>query len=109
MTLHVQQPSTQVIHQPEQDRFAMMVEAQTAGFAEYRETGAQARAFTHTEIDESFQGQGLAKQLVTEALDLTREQGLTVLPYCPLVRSFIAKHSEYLQLVPAERRHEFGL
>jgi hypothetical protein len=32
-----------------------------------------------------------------------------VLPYCPFVKSYIQKHPEYLDLVPAERRASFDL
>jgi hypothetical protein len=31
------------------------------------------------------------------------------MPYCPFVRKFIAKHDEYVALVPAEHREKFGL
>jgi predicted GNAT family acetyltransferase len=32
-----------------------------------------------------------------------------VVPYCPFVRSWITEHSEYADLVPADRREQFGL
>ena len=44
-----------------------------------------------------------------EALDQTRLTGRMVLPYCVVVRGFIAKHPDYLDLVPVEHREEFGL
>jgi uncharacterized protein len=34
---------------------------------------------------------------------------LAVLPYCPFVQGFIARHREYLDLVPVERRPKFAL
>ncbi|WP_420803744.1 GNAT family N-acetyltransferase [Saccharopolyspora erythraea] len=42
-------------------------------------------------------------------LDSARERGLEVLPHCPFVRSWIARHPEYLELVPEDRRAEFDL
>jgi hypothetical protein len=32
-----------------------------------------------------------------------------VLPHCPFVKSYIAKHPEYLDLVPEAERGGFGL
>lgn len=32
-----------------------------------------------------------------------------MLPYCPFVKAFIAKHEEYLDLVPEAKRARFGL
>jgi predicted GNAT family acetyltransferase len=48
-------------------------------------------------------------RLVGFALDTTRAEGLSVDPYCPYVRDFIAKRHEYLDLVPPERRAKFQL
>jgi predicted GNAT family acetyltransferase len=67
-------------------------------------------AFTHTEMDSSFSGRGLAKHLVTEVLDDARRRGLAVLPFCPFVRKFIAQNpAQYLDLVPEQDRNRFGL
>ena len=63
----------------------------------------------HTVIDDAYGGRGLAKILVRAALDQTRAISRPVLPYCKVVRGFIAKHPDYLDLVPADRREEFGL
>jgi predicted GNAT family acetyltransferase len=32
-----------------------------------------------------------------------------VLPFCPFVNDFIARHREYVDLVPENHRQEFGL
>jgi predicted GNAT family acetyltransferase len=42
------------------------------------------RIFHHTVVDEQFGGRGLSKFLVAEALDDSRERGVTVVPVCPL-------------------------
>ena len=66
-------------------------------------------SFVHTETDPAFSGRGLAKQLVTAALDDVRSRGLAVLPFCPYVKKFIAENPDYLDLVPAAQRGRFGL
>lgn len=104
-----------VVRQDEESRFVILVDGELAGFAAFRPAArGTLRAFTHTEISAAFQGRGLAPRLVRAALEATRDAGLAVLPYCPLVRRFIAEHADadrggYLALVPADRRAEFSL
>lgn len=92
----------------ERNRYEISVDGRPAGFTEYERRG-DAVAFLHTEIDSEYSGKGLAGKLIGYALDDVREQELAVLPYCPFVRSFIAKHTEYTDLVPASKRAEFEL
>ncbi len=89
-------------------RFEALVDQQVAGFAQYRDQGAQ-RAFIHTVIEPAYQGRGLASQLISAALAETRARGLAVLPFCPFVRSYLLKHPAELGLVPAPERARFGL
>ena len=49
------------------------------------------RIFHHTVVDEQFGGRGLSKILVAEALEDSRERGVTVVPVCPL---FVKKLQE---------------
>ena len=51
-------------------------------------------------------GQGLGGVLVRAALDRARERGLAVLPQCPFVRGWIAKHPDYADLVRSRARRE---
>lgn len=92
----------------EKNRFEIWVDGELAGFTEHRERGS-AVAYVHTEIAERFGGKGLAGQLIRETLDIERERGTKILPYCPFVKAFIQKHPAYLDLVPAERRAAFEL
>ena len=94
----------QVTDNPDESRFEIRADGQLAGFAQYHLRGSQI-AFTHTETDDRFRGHGLAGQLVREALGAARERHLTVLPYCPFVRSWIAGHPEYADLIrsPGDR------
>ena len=55
----------------------------------------------HTEVDPAHSGQGHAATLARGALDDARERGLRVVPSCPYVASYIAKHPEYADLVAA--------
>jgi predicted GNAT family acetyltransferase len=92
----------------EQHRYEIRVDGELAGFVQYRRrTGLI--ALIHTEIDQRFEGRGLASQLIAGVLDEARAAGVSVLPFCPFVNSYIERHREYVELVPEEFRPEFGL
>jgi predicted GNAT family acetyltransferase len=101
--------NVRVLDVPERSRFEIRVDDELAGFTEYRRRRGLI-AFTHTLIDPRFEGHGLASRLVQTALSEARSEGLSVLPFCPFVRSYIAAHGEeYLDLVPADLRDTFDL
>ncbi|HLN76550.1 MAG TPA: GNAT family N-acetyltransferase [Nocardioidaceae bacterium] len=101
--------SISVRENPDQSRYEIYDGETLAGFSEYKLTGERI-AFIHTEVAPAFGGRGLAKRLVAEELDEARRRGLAVLPFCPFVRSFIAKNVDaYLDLVPEKERDRFGL
>ncbi len=89
-------------------RYEASIDGALLGFAAYR-IQPPAISFTHTEVNERFERQGIASALIREALEDARRRDLEVLPFCPFVSSFIAKHHEYVELVPASRRERFGL
>lgn len=98
----------QVADNPDKARFEIRVDGQLAGFVQYQ-LGDNEIAFTHTQTDDRFRGHGLAGRLVQAALDEARERHLAVLPYCPFVKDWITRHREYANLVPEDRRRQFGL
>jgi predicted GNAT family acetyltransferase len=100
--------TTTVTPRPDAHRYEVSVSGEPAGFTEYKPAGRLV-AFLHTEVDPALSGRGLASTLIGHALDDVRAQGKGALPYCPFVRGFIAKHPEYLDLVPEDRRAQFEL
>jgi hypothetical protein len=100
--------AAQVVDDVARSRFEVLVDGEVAGFAEYRRTPT-AVSFTHTVVDPAFEGRGLGSVLARRALDAVRESGAAVLPFCPFIRAWIARHPEYLDLVPAGRRARFDL
>lgn len=89
-------------------RFEIRASGELAGFVEYSDSDG-VRTMPHTEVDEKFQGRGLASQLIGKALEATRADGLQVLPVCPAVQRYIGKHPDLRDLVPSEQRERFEL
>jgi uncharacterized protein len=84
--------------EPEQRRYEVRLDGELAGRADYRRE-QDVITFTHTEVDPAYEGQGLGSRLVRFALDDVRERGLRVIPRCPFIRSWIADHDDYADLV----------
>lgn len=98
-----------VSNNSQQHRFEIVVDGTVAGFADYHDHGRR-RTFTHTEIDDAYEGQGLGSTLVRHVLDDAREHELEVIPVCPFVRDYIARHlDQYVDLVPEPMREKFDL
>ena len=55
--------------------------------------------FTHTEVPAALRERGIASRLMAGALDEVRRWGLEVVPQCPFVATFIARHKEYRELL----------
>ena len=102
------EPAISIADNADEQRYEVLVDGEIAGFAQYRLRPGLI-AFTHTEVDDSFEGHGLGGKLVAFALDDARERGLAVLPFCPFVNGYIERHREYVDLVPEANREQFGL
>ncbi|HEX3563198.1 MAG TPA: GNAT family N-acetyltransferase [Solirubrobacterales bacterium] len=58
----------EVTDAPDRDRFELSIDGEVVGFTTYRARPGLI-AFIHTEIDERFQGRGLADRLIRFALE----------------------------------------
>jgi predicted GNAT family acetyltransferase len=78
--------------------YEVLVDGVHAGFA-FFQTRPDALVFTHTEIDDAFEGKGVGSVLAKGALDDVRARGLLVVPQCPFIRGWIERHPAYQDLV----------
>ncbi|SDS86880.1 hypothetical protein SAMN04488570_2904 [Nocardioides scoriae] len=89
--------TTTVTRDEAASRWEIRVDDQLVGFAAYQRTPDEI-VFTHTEIDEGHEGEGLGGRLVRAALDDVRAEGLRALPICPFVQAFLDRHPDYQDL-----------
>jgi predicted GNAT family acetyltransferase len=90
--------SPRVSDNPDRSRYEAFVDDRLAGFAEYK-LRKDVIIFTHTEVDDAFEGQGVGSTLARGVLDAARDAGLRVRPHCPFIRGWIEKHPDYQDLV----------
>ncbi|WP_062132918.1 GNAT family N-acetyltransferase [Demequina aestuarii] len=82
---------TTVTRNESESRYDVHVDGELAGFAQYEIDGDRA-AFTHTEVFEAYQGDGVAGTLAGEALADTASRGLTIVPVCPYIAKYLDRH-----------------
>lgn len=73
-------------------RFEAHVDGAVA-FADYSQEGDRI-LFTHTEVPEALEGQGIGSALIRAALETVRERGLKVVPLCSFVAAYMQRHPE---------------
>lgn len=84
---------------PELQRYEAVIGGEVAGFAVY-ELGDEQIAFTHTEVDDAYEGRGVGGAIARFALDAVRAEGTrSVRPLCPFFAAWIGKHPDYADLV----------
>jgi len=64
---------------------------------EYRRLGDDRLDLVHTGVPTQFEGRGYGSALVKAALQMARDEDLTVIPTCPYARAWIEKHPEAVE------------
>ncbi|WP_296666158.1 GNAT family N-acetyltransferase [Demequina sp.] len=72
-------------------RYELRVDGELAGIAEFTIEDDLA-TFTHTELDESYRGRGLAALLAGDALADAVAQNLRIVPLCPYIARYLRSH-----------------
>ena len=89
----------EVVHIPENSRYEIHVDGAVAGYTEAKERADGVVLFPHTEVDDDYEGQGLASTLVSGALDDVRAHGRRIEVTCEYIQGFLEKHPEYRDLL----------
>ncbi|MET8154524.1 NAD(+)/NADH kinase [Actinoplanes sp. NPDC049668] len=87
-----------VVDSFERSRYEVLLGGELAGILTYRRKGG-AVELTHTEIDQAFQGQGLAARLAAAALADARGRATPVIATCPYVARYVERHPEFNDLL----------
>jgi NAD+ kinase len=87
-----------VVDSFEESRYEILLGGEVAGMLHYRRHGDLVE-LAHTEIDQAFEGRGLAGRLASAALADARARSTPVRVTCPFVQSYLQRHPEYADIV----------
>lgn len=88
----------------EQLQYQIFKAGDLAGFVQYSMSGGDMWVL-YTSMKRRFKSAVLADLLMQHVLLDAHSSRLAVLPFCPALRTFIAEHPEFANLVPAEWQH----
>ena len=74
--------------------FKAMENYDEAGVLTYVWAGPDKIIIDHTEVNSGFEGNGIGKQLVLEAVKYARENKIKILPLCPYAKSVFDKDKD---------------
>jgi NAD+ kinase len=87
-----------VVDSFENSRYEIVLGGEVAGMLHYRRHAGTVE-LAHTEIDQAFEGRGLASRLAAAALSDARSRGTGVRVTCPFVSGYVQRHPEYQDLL----------
>lgn len=97
-TLATVDVTLEVTDNPQAGRFEVRLDGELGGSAYYRRRDDRV-VFTHTEVDEAFEGRGVGGALARGSLDAVRARGERVVALCEFIAGYIDKHPEYQDLL----------
>ncbi|GAA4641123.1 GNAT family N-acetyltransferase [Gordonia humi] len=97
------QQISEVVHNPERERFELWVAGDLVGVLGYSLEDAPdgtIATILHTVMYDEYAGHGLATRLTGSAMSYMRDNGFKVRPVCTFTRKFIEEHPGVVPLVP---------
>lgn len=88
----------EVTERSERNRYDLTVDGEFAGIVAYDVVGG-VTVFTHTVMQDAFDGQGLASIMVDRAIADVAARGGTVATTCPFVRHWLTKNHQHDAIV----------
>jgi predicted GNAT family acetyltransferase len=97
----------QVRNNEAEHRFEIELDGDVA-FAEYR-LAEGIVILPHTVVPEAFEGRGVGSTLAKAALQFVRDRGSKLVPTCPFIAAYVAKHPEWHDVVHETYRAQLGI
>lgn len=106
--MSIEGPPHPISNNLEKHRFEVDLGDGSIAFADYNLLATKI-VFTHTEVPEGHEGQGIGSALIRRALDFARDRGLRVIPICPFFATYMKRHAEVQDLLDPDYRSVLGL
>ena len=87
-----------VVHDVESKEFFIITEGNKA-FLKYKVINKEILDYYSTFVPKELRGKGIAGLVTRAALEFAKTNHYYIIPSCPYVESYIAKHTEYQDLL----------
>lgn len=87
-----------IIHQTDEQRYEALVGDEVVGAVDYTRHGKTLTIKRTTTVN-GMRGQGLASRLTRHVINDARTHGLILRLDCPFSKEFVARHSEYADVL----------
>ncbi len=74
--------------------FIAFSDGKQVGLMTYSWADADRLIIDHTEVEPEFNGQGVGKELVYQAVEFARDNNLKIVPLCPFAKATFQKNEE---------------
>ncbi|WP_294246987.1 GNAT family N-acetyltransferase [uncultured Chryseobacterium sp.] len=74
--------------------FEAFLDGNHAGLMTYTWAGEDRFIIDHTEVEESYNGKGVGKEMLEAAVEYARANSKSIIPLCPFAKAMIQKHEE---------------
>jgi predicted GNAT family acetyltransferase len=85
-------------------RFYVEKDNHTIAEMDYQFPDKNILLIVHTEVDESLEGKGIGKQLVSAAVDYARKNSLTIKSICPFAKKVLDRIPAFADVYNAEKK-----
>jgi predicted GNAT family acetyltransferase len=86
-------------------QYEVHIDGELAGLTTYRRDDDRI-VFRHAEVYPKWEGRGVGSELARAALDDVVSHGWKIVPQCPFIADYIARHPSYLSSVEESDRQE---
>ncbi len=83
-----------ILDRPEAGRYELRDGDTPIGFARYSDHG-DSLVFTHTAIDDAYEGRGLGSRLARYVLTDAVARNKRIVPACPFIAAYLKRHHDY--------------
>lgn len=74
--------------------FIAFFNGKQVGLMTYSWAGSDKFIIDHTEVEPEFNGKGVGKEMVYQAVEFARENNLKIIPLCPFAKATFQKNEE---------------
>lgn len=74
--------------------FEAFIDGNHAGLMTYTWAGDERFIIDHTEVEETYNGKGVGKEMVLAAVDFARKEGKKVIALCPFAKATFQKNED---------------